>query len=154
MKEFDDWYEKLIENDPNETNVMPMKLFVEKFHITREQFDKANLDMAKIIEGGFGIKPVIDPQDYANQETDEIYNGDIIYTFDDEIINNYYLSHDYPYCYVTEFEEAVEKGEYVSQTKNWIDIDEMEAEIIAKYGSVEYETKSQLNLEKINGIEE
>ncbi len=66
----------------------------------------------------------------------EIYNADIIYTFDDEIINEYYLSGEYPYVYPDEFEEAVENGEYTPQTV-WVDVNQLEAEIIAKYGEAE-----------------
>lgn len=79
----------------------------------------------------------MNPQDFANQEIYEVYNGDIIYTFDDEIINNYYLSHDYPFCYASEYEEAVANGTYETRTTDWIDVDQMEAEINAKYGAQE-----------------
>ena len=116
---------------------MVMSQFIQHFGITREQFDKANLEWAKIIKDKlFGV-PCINPKDYANQEDDEIYNADIIFTFDDDLIREYYLSPDYPYLYDIEFEETVEKGEYTSQTEEWVDVEAMEAEIIAKYGEVE-----------------
>lgn len=149
LDEFENWYDSILENDPNKTNIMPMKLFIQKFSISREQFDKANLSLAKSVKTGFKGQPVINPQDFANQETNEIYNGDIIYTFDDQIINNYYLSHDYPYIYDFEFEEAVEKGEYKSQSEEWVDLEALEAEVVAKYGNIEYETKSMEKLENI-----
>lgn len=137
LYEFQDWYENVIENDPNETNIMPMKLFIQDFDISREDFERANLEWAKIIVNGFDGEPMMNPQDFANQETDEVYNADIIYTFNDEIINNYYLSHDYPFVYVTDYENALETGTYETRTTDWIDIEQMEDDIIAKYGEAE-----------------
>lgn len=139
--EYQTWYENIIKDDPNETNVMVMKLFIQDFNISREDFDRANLEWTKIIIKGFKGQPVMNPQDFANQEINEVYNADIIYTFDDEVINNYYLSHEYPYLYELEYEQAVANGEYVSQTTDWIDIEQMEAEIIAKYGEAEIVTE-------------
>lgn len=122
---------------PNDTNVMMMVNFVQDFNISREDFDKANLEFARRIKELLDGVPVMNPQDYANQEDDEIYNADIIYTFDNELINEYYLSHDYPYLYVDEYEEAVANGTYQTQTTDWVDIEQMEAEINAKYGAPE-----------------
>ena len=121
----------------DETNVMYMRIFVEEYNVPREKFDIANAEWARIVKENLYGNPVINPQDYANQEFDEIYNADIIYTFDNEIINEYYLSHDYPYCYESEFEQAVARGEYTSQTEDWVDVEQMEAEINAKYGAPE-----------------
>ncbi len=132
------WYEKLLEESPNDTNKMVMKEFLDHYNISREDFDKANLKWAKMIKNEFGGLPAMDPKDYANQETDEVFNGDIIYTFDDEIINNYYMGHEdefYPFWYMDEYEKAVEEG-YTPRTTDWIDVDQMEADIIEKYGSI------------------
>ncbi len=137
LDEFEEWHGGIIEIDPNETNIMTMKLFIQEFNISREEFDRANLEWTKIIIDGFKGKPMMDPQDFANQETDEVYNADIIYTFDDEIINEYYLSHDYPFVYVTDYENAVADGTYQTRTTDWVDVEAMEAEIIAKYGEAE-----------------
>ena len=137
--ELQEWYENLLEVNPDETNQMVMKVFLEHYNISREDFDKANLKWAKIVRDDFRGKPMMDPKDFANQETDEVFNGDIIYTFDDEIINEYYMGHPeefYPYWYADEFEKAVEEG-YTPRTTDWIDVDRMEADIIAKYGSVD-----------------
>lgn len=139
---FWEWDETRDNEDPDETNVMVMKTFIEYFNITREEFDKANLEWTKTILYDMGGKPVMNPKDFANQETDESYNADIIYTFDDEVINNYYLSGYYPYIFESDYEKAVESGEYVSQTTDWIDIEQMEAEIIAKYGEAEIVTEA------------
>ena len=138
----DRWYDEYREgNDGNQgnTNGMAMKAFIQYFNISREDFDKANLKWAKIVRDDFGGEPMMNPKDFANQETDEVFNGDIIYTFDDEIINEYYMGHPeefYPYWDVVEYEEAVEEG-YTPRTTDWIDVAQMEAEIIAKYGSVD-----------------
>lgn len=80
--------------------------------------------------------------DYENQQTYEIYNADIIYTFDDDIINEYYLTPNYPYCADFEYEAAVKRGEYTSQTEEWVDVEAMEAEIIAKYDETEIVTET------------
>lgn len=139
--EYQVWFEEMIKDDPNQTNVMLMKLFVQEFEISREDFDRANLEWAKIILHGFEGQPMMNPQDFANQETDEVYNADIIYTFDDAIINEYYLSHEYPYLYAFEFEQAVASGEYTPRTEVWVDVEAMEAEIIEKYGEAENVTE-------------
>lgn len=131
---FEPWYEKVVKENPNETNQMVMKRFIEHFNVSREDFDRANLEWAKIIVKDFKGEPMMNPQDFSNQETDEVYNADILYTFDDEIINNYYLSHDYPFCYASEYEEAVANGTYETRTTDWVDVEQMEAEINAKYG--------------------
>lgn len=140
LYEFEEWYDVVIENDPNKTEIMPMKLFVQKFNISREDFDRANLEWTKIIINGFDGVPMMNPQDFLNQETDEVYNADIIYTFDDNLINNYYLSHEYPFVYVTDYENAVADGTYQTRTTDWVDVEQMEAEIIAKYGEAEIVT--------------
>ena len=142
LYEFEEWYDIIMKNNPNETEIMPMKLFIEEFNISREDFDRANLEWTKIIIDGFDGIPMMDPQDFANQETDEVYNADIIYTFDDEIINNYYLSHEYPFVYVTDYENAVADGTYQTRTTDWVDIEQMEADLIAKYGETEIVTEA------------
>ncbi len=120
---------------------MLMPQFIKHFGITREQFDKANLKFAKIVRDGMDGNPCINPKDYANQIDEEIFNADIIFTFDDEVINNYYLTPDFPFLYSFEYEKAVENGEYISQTDELVDIEAMEAEIIAKYGEAEIVTE-------------
>ncbi|MBQ2973508.1 MAG: hypothetical protein IJE19_04060, partial [Clostridia bacterium] len=93
--------------------------------------------------------------------TYEIYNADIIYTFDDEIINEYYLTPDYPYCAEFEYKNALEAGVYQTRTTDWVDIEQMEADIIAKYGEAEIvteepvtETKSASTTETVSDISE
>ncbi len=134
-EELDAWEDEVYAFDHDETNEMVVKLFIQHFNISKEDFEKANLELAKALyEPGSEI--MMNPKDYVNQEMYEIYNADIIYTFDDEIINEYYLSGEYAYIYPYEFEEAVESGEYTPQTV-WVDVNQLEAEIIAKYGETE-----------------
>lgn len=135
--DFWEWNENYNTEDPDETNIMVMKKFIQHFNISREDFDKANLNWTKTIQNEMGGKPIMNPKDFANQETDESYNADILYTFDDQIINDYYLSSYYPFIFETDYEQAVANGTYQTQTTDWIDIEQMEAEIIAKYGETE-----------------
>lgn len=140
--ELKDWEEVVYAKDPNETNEMVVKLFVQHFNISKEDFEKANLEAAKVIYDPNSPPPSMNPKDYINQEMFELYNPDIIYTFDDEIINEYYLSGEYPFVYESDFEEAVASGEHTPLTEDWIDIEQMEAEIIAKYGEAEIVTET------------
>ena len=130
-EEFDRWYDEIYEFNPDKSQVVE---FIQYFNISKEVFEKTNLQMAKSFAE---FNPTLRPMDYENQQTYEIYNADIIYTFDYDIINEYYLTPDYPYCADFEYEAAVKRGEYTSQTEEWVDIEAMEAEIIAKYGETE-----------------
>lgn len=113
------WEEKIYEVYPNETNEMVMKRFVQDFNISREDFDKANHELALSFSQELQEVPMMNPKDYLNQEIYEVYNADIIYTFDDEIINEYYLSGEYPFCYQDEYENAVLSGKYKTQTTDF-----------------------------------
>lgn len=130
-KEFDRWYDEIYEFNPDKSQVVS---FIQYFNISKEAFEKTNLQMAKSFAE---FNHTMRPMDYENQQTYEIYNADIIYTFDDDIINEYYLTPDYPYCADFEYEAAVKRGEYTSQTEKWVDVEALEAEIIAKYGEAE-----------------
>ena len=141
-----EWKNDVLTQSENDTNIMRMVRFIKDFNISKEVFEKTNLQMAKdFVE--WGEKPTLRPMDYENQQTYEIYNADIIYTFDNEIINEYYLTPDYPYCADFEYEAAVERGEYKSQTEEWVDVDQMEAEINAKYGTQETATVTETTAE-------
>ncbi len=110
--------------DPDETDVMLMVNFIRDFNISREDFDKANLEYAWRIKYLLNGTPVMNPKDFANQEDEEVYNADIIYTFDNELINEYYLTPDYPYLFEDEYEEAVANGTYQTQTTDFIKVPE------------------------------
>ena len=133
---FDRWYDDIYEFNPDKSQFVS---FIQYFNISKEVFEKTNLQMAKSFAE---FNPTMRPMDYENQQTYEIYNADIIYTFDDDIINEYYLTPDYPYCADFEYEAAVKRGEYTSQTEEWVDVEQMEAEIIAKYGEAEIVTEA------------
>ncbi len=134
-EEFDRWYDEIYEFNPDKSQVVS---FIQYFNISKETFEKTNLQMAKSFAE---FNPTMRPMDYENQQTYEIYNADIIYTFDDDIINEYYLTPNYPYCADFEYEAAVRRGEYTSQTEEWVDVEALEAEIIAKYGEAEIVTE-------------
>lgn len=125
----------------DETNIMHMRIFVEEYNVPREKFDAANAEWARIVKEKLYGTPVINPQDFANQEFNEVYNADIIYTFDNELINEYYLSHDYPYCYESEYEKAVEDGLYITRTDRIIDVSELEDEL-AFFNQLKNETST------------
>ncbi len=114
---------------------MIMVDFINAFNISKEDFERANLELAKNFNEHHDV--MMNPLDHANQEIYEVFNPDIIYTFDDDIINQYYLSHDYPFLYEHEYEEALEAGTYETRTTDWVDVEQMEAEINAKYGAPE-----------------
>ncbi len=139
--EYNEWKALNSDKTTDELNEMKIKRFIQHFNISREDFDKANLEFAKVLKGEFDINLMMSPKDYADQEIEEIFNADIIYTFDDEIINNYYLSPEYLFSMQIEYEEAVANGTYQTQTTDWIDIEQMESEIIAKYGEAEIVTE-------------
>ena len=84
------WEEETYVRDPNETNEMVVKLFVQHFNISKEDFERATLESAKVLYDPNSPPPSMNPKDYINQEMFELYNADIIYTFDDQIINEYY----------------------------------------------------------------
>ncbi|MBO5229911.1 MAG: hypothetical protein J6B52_00670 [Clostridia bacterium] len=134
---FEEWEDAYLEeNYPDYSNEMVMVAYVKEFNISKEDFERANLNYAKFIEEHYS-HICLDPQDYADQEMQEIYNTDIIYTFNNEIINEYYLGIDYPFLNEYQYEEALEAGTYETRTTDWVDVEQMEAEINAKYGAPE-----------------
>ena len=111
------------------------------FNISREDFDKANHKLALSFSQELQEAPMMNPKDYLNQEIYEVYNADIIYTFDDEIINDYYLSREYPFCYQDEYENAVLSGEYKTQTTDfYFDYDDHSTVNLRGYKYTEEET--------------
>lgn len=149
VEKYQQWTEQYNTENADNTNEMVTKKFIEYFDISREDFERANLELAKVLTDNSDNKVVINPKDYADQEVDEIYNVDIIYTFNDEIINKYYLSPDYNYGMKIEFEQAIASGEYTPRTEEWVDIEAMEAEIIAKYGEAEIVTEQEITTTEV-----
>ena len=84
-EEYEEW-----EKSVRATGGMAMLQFVEHFGITREEFNSANEAYEaylKSTRGGAVNKP-----SNENEEESEIFNADIIYSFDKEKINKYYLA--------------------------------------------------------------
>lgn len=111
-------------NYADNTNVMVMVAFVKEFDISKEDFERANLEYAKFIDEVYS-HICLDPQDYADQEMQEIYNTEIIYTFDNDIINEYYLGIDYPFLNEYQYYEAIANGTYETRTTEFIDLAQM-----------------------------
>ena len=142
-----EWEDKyLTENYPDDSNEMVMVAYVKAFDISKEDFERANLEYAKFIDDTYS-HICLNPQDYADQEMQEIYNADIIYTFDNEVINEYYLGIDYPFLNEYQYVEALEAGTYKTRTTQFITVEQMEAEIIAKYGEAEIVTEAETTAE-------
>ncbi|HPT78188.1 MAG TPA: hypothetical protein PK830_03670 [Candidatus Atribacteria bacterium] len=77
--EYDEWFEEEISGGEREE--MLLVSFIKHFNITREQFDSAVEEFTKRnTEAGWDM----------TREENEVPNGDIIYTFDNKIINEYY----------------------------------------------------------------
>lgn len=92
-----EWYNSLDRTNFYSRDEMLIVSFIKNFNIDREDFDRANEKNADVyIE--LGIEPIYPPYKYPvdymeysyNNESYEIYNADIIYTFDNELINEYY----------------------------------------------------------------
>lgn len=148
-----EWEDKyLTENYPDDNNEMVMVAYVKAFNISREDFDRANLEYAKFIRDTYS-HICLDPQDYADQEMQEIYNADIIYTFDNEVINEYYLGIDYPFLNEYQYVDALEAGTYKTRTTQFITVEQMEADIIAKYGEAEIVTEITTTSEEIDSTD-
>ena len=134
---YEEWCETFfVGKYPDDTNEMVMVSFIKEFNISREDFDKANVEYGKFVEEVY-YDACMNPQDFAEQEFSEVYNADIIYTFDNNVISEYYLGNDYPFFFEDEYKAALENGTYETRTTDWIDVDQMEAEINAKYGTQE-----------------
>jgi predicted small lipoprotein YifL len=81
--EVTEYVNKMFVGNPNAgtDNVMALKLVVQKFNIPREKFDEFTIYMINAYKDlGFD----------ASAEEYELPNADIIYTFDNDIINEYY----------------------------------------------------------------
>ena len=82
-EECDEWEDRFhtLYGWPDSTNEMLVVSYIKEFNITREQFDKANNEYYNFrISSGVGI----------NNESHEIFNANLIYTFNNEKINDYY----------------------------------------------------------------
>lgn len=131
-EEYDEWMNQYYAKHPTgdgmfregEKIVEPTRMkivdFVMYFDIPREVFEEANNTWCHSRMIKWGDVPVMNPKDYKEQEEFEVYNVDIIYTFDDELINAYYERGEYPFETEEEYLEAVKYHGYVTQTKEFI----------------------------------
>lgn len=69
---------------------MAMMQFVEYFNISREDFDAANEAYTAYLDSSLADGHLDGIPETAQQETREIFNADIIYTFDKAKIDEYY----------------------------------------------------------------
>ena len=91
-------YGEWIRSDPKYENFdideMLMVSYIKHFNITREQFDEASRNREILFEKNnmtLLTYPFENDGEYSyDDEANEIYNDDIIFTFDNDIINEYY----------------------------------------------------------------
>ena len=93
---FDEWEDSFYDDDFYEMEEMFMVSFIKHFNISREDFDKANAENLKVklsycdpIYPPYKYPENLDEYIYDN-EAYEVYDADLIYTFDNEKINAYY----------------------------------------------------------------
>ena len=119
---------------PLDVDEMAMVAFIKKFNISREEFDKANKKREQTLmeTRGFTVmNPAKDDPYYdRNVENCELYDGDLIYTFDNEIINAYYL-------YVDPYED---EGSTVGDGDLDVPNDETTSEPVSETAPAEIET--------------
>ncbi len=85
-EEYDNWSQTV-----TASGGMAMLQFVEHFGITREEFESANEAYAAYINSTSGYSILGKPASEAEEEV-EIFNAEVIYSFDKEKINRYYLA--------------------------------------------------------------
>lgn len=83
--EFDEWYSSVTADDG-----MLIMQFVEHFGIEKADFEKANADYALELEKIYGEPASVSPEE--GKEHLEIFNSDIIYSFDRDVIDGYYFT--------------------------------------------------------------
>lgn len=104
-KEYSEWESRQIAS-----NGMPVLDFVQFFAISREDFDKANTAYAQRVFEDFGMVPLLRAADCAEQEQAEIFNADVIYSFNITEIQEYYRVPEYAFSSMKEFSYAVRNG--------------------------------------------
>ncbi len=104
-KEYNEWESRLIG-----AHGMPVFSFILNFDISREEFDRANAAYAQRVYEDFGMVPLLRAADCAEQEQAEIFNADVIYTFNITEIQEYYRVPEYAFSSMREFSYAVRNG--------------------------------------------
>ncbi|MBR5562220.1 MAG: hypothetical protein IKW12_03630 [Clostridia bacterium] len=84
--EFAEWSETVSAEDG-----MAIVQFVERFNISKEAFDEVNRDYARRINSVYGVLPVYFTP-FEEHEIYEIFNTELIYSFDREAIDEYYIA--------------------------------------------------------------
>lgn len=94
---YDEWEDNFYVDDFYKSEEMHMVSFIKHFNISRDDFDKANKENIRVL--GLSDDSVIYPpyeypknlENYRYEdELNEVYDADLIYTFDNEKINAYY----------------------------------------------------------------
>lgn len=89
-----EWFESNPDFAEKNLDEMLMVSYIKHFGITREQFDAASQMRKEFYEENGNtllVYPFENNGVYSyDDEADEIYNADIIFTFDNDIINEYY----------------------------------------------------------------
>ncbi len=93
---YDEWEDSFYVDNFYESEEMHMVSFIKHFNISREDFDKANEENIKVKLSY--CDPIYPPYEYPENlenyryedELNEVYDADLIYTFDNEKINAYY----------------------------------------------------------------
>lgn len=84
--EFAEWSETVSAEDG-----MAIVQFVRHFGVSEEAFDEANRNYAKYISAFYGVLPLYRTP-FEEHESFEIFNVELIYSFDKEKIDEYYTS--------------------------------------------------------------
>lgn len=83
--EFEEWYSSATTDEG-----MLMMQFVIHFGIEKADFEKANADYALELEKIYGEPATVSPEE--GREHLEIFNSDIIYSFDRNVVDGYYCT--------------------------------------------------------------
>lgn len=94
---YDQWEDSFYVDNFYESEEMHMVSFIKHFNISREDFDKANEENIRVL-GLSDDRVIYPPYEYPENlesyryedELNEVYDADLIYTFDNEKINAYY----------------------------------------------------------------
>ena len=94
---YDKWEDSFYVDNFYESEEMHMVSFIKHFNISREDFDKANEENIRVL-GLSDDRVIYPPYEYPENlenyryedELNEVYDADLIYTFNNEKINAYY----------------------------------------------------------------
>ncbi len=84
--EYEEWSKTVVGG-----NGMAIVQFVEHFEISKEAFDEANREYARSINSIYGVLPLYFTP-FEEHESYEIFNTELIYSFDRDAIDEYYTA--------------------------------------------------------------